>query len=184
MIFTWFFMPNCVNNNDNNDDGGEVAAIEECEHEEKRNSSATMHEEEKVKYSWMIINRRGLFALSSCGILMVFENFKSAFLSVYLEHKGVEKSYHGWVIAISPFFYILSGNFIGYIIDKAPRRIFMFLAFILVTFALFLMGPSQLIGFPDKIWLLYIGTGLIGLASGFVFIPILPEVIESVYIKK
>ena len=59
----------------------------------------------------------------------------------------------------------------------------MFLAFILVSIGLLLMGPSELIGFPDEIWLLYIGTGLIGLASGFVFIPILPEVIESVYIN-
>jgi MFS family permease len=138
MIFTWFFMPNSVNNND---EGGED---ENCEHEHKKDDlvSGAQSEEEKVKYSWMIINRRGLFALSSCGILMVFENFKSAFLSVYLEHKGIDKSYHGWIIAISPFFYIFSGNFIGYVIDKAPRRIFMFFAFILVSFALFMMGPS------------------------------------------
>ncbi len=87
------------------------------------------------------------------------------------------------MISISPFFYIISGNFIRNIIEKAPRRIFMFLAFILVSIGLLLMGPSELIGFPDEIWLLYIGTGLIGLASGFVFIPILPEVIESVYIN-
>jgi MFS family permease len=175
MVFTWFFMPNSVNNNDDGE--------ENCDLDHQPNNSV-QPEEEKVKYSWMVINRRGLFALSSCGILMIFENFKSAFLSVYLEHKGVDKAYHGWIIAISPFFYIFSGNFIGYIIDKAPRRIFMFFAFILVSFALFMMGPSAMIGFPDELWLLYVGTGLIGLASGFVFIPILPEVIESVYIKK
>jgi len=115
---------------------------------------------------------------------MIFENFKSAFLSTHLEKKNVDISYHGWIIAISPFFYIFSGNFIGYVIDKAPRRIFMFFAFIIVSLALFMMGPSASIGFPDELWLLCVGTGVIGLASGFVFIPILPEVIESVYIKK
>lgn len=175
MVFTWFFMPNSVNN-----DADESEEAKNCDHDHK----SIQLEEEKVKYSWMIINRRGLFALSSCGILMIFENFKSAFLSVYLEYRGVDIAYHGWIIAISPFFYIFSGNFIGYIIDKAPRRIFMFFAFLLVSFALFMMGPSAMIGFPDELWLLYVGTGLIGLASGFVFIPILPEVIESVYIKK
>jgi MFS family permease len=115
---------------------------------------------------------------------MIFENFKSAFLSTYLDKNGVDVAYHGWIIALSPFFYILSGNLIGYVIDKAPRRIFMFAAFILVSFALLLMGPSDLIGLPKLIWLLYIGSGLVGLASGFVFIPILPEVIESVYINR
>ena len=88
------------------------------------------------------------------------------------------------IIAISPFFYIFSGNFIGYVIDKAPRRIFMFFAFLLVSVGLFMMGPSDLLGLPKNIELLYVGTGIIGLASGFVFIPILPEVIESVYINK
>jgi len=68
MIFTWFFMPNSVNNND---EGGEY---ENCELEHKRDDlvSGAQSEEEKVKYSWIIINRRGLFALSSCGILMIF----------------------------------------------------------------------------------------------------------------
>ena len=60
----------------------------------------------------------------------------------------------------------------------------MFIAFLLVSVGLFMMGPSDLLGLPKNIELLYVGTGIIGLASGFVFIPILPEVIESVYINK
>ncbi len=132
----------------------------------------------------MIINRRGLFALASCGVLMIFENFKSTFLSTYLEIRHVPLVYHGWIIALSPFFYIISGNVIGFVIDKAPRRVFMFSAFVVVSFALLLMGPSDLLGLPKNMEIIYIGTGLVGLASGFVFIPILPEVIESVYINR
>lgn len=85
---------------------------------------------------------------------------------------------------MSPFFYIISGNVIGFVIDKAPRRVFMLTAFVVVSFALLLMGPSDLLGLPKYMELIYIGTGLVGLASGFVFIPILPEVIESVYINR
>jgi MFS family permease len=113
---------------------------------------------------------------------MTFENFKSSFLSVYLEEQGVPLVYHGWIIALSPFFYILSSNLIGRIIEMAPRRIFMFLAFISVTISLLMMGPTG--SFPDELWLLYVGTGLIGFSSGFIFIPILPESIEAVYIKR
>ena len=185
MFFTFIYMPNSLNNNEDDSHVNETAEEKEIRlQEEKRLSRLSQSVDSDVKYSWIIFNRRALFALISCGMVMVFEYFKSAFMTVYLEEQGVGKQYHGWIIGIPPLFYIISGNVIGHVIDKAPRRIFMFSAFIFMTLALFLMGPSNILGFPKKIWIFFIGYAVNGLASGFVFIPILPEVIESVYMKR
>jgi MFS family permease len=186
MVFTYFYMPNSVNNNDDECHENETAEEKAIRlQEEQRLSRLSMNVDSQVKYSWFIFNRRALFALTSCAMVMIFENFKSAFMTVYLEEdQGVQKEYHGWIIAIPPFFYVISGNVIGHVIDKAPRRIFMFTAFIIMSIALFLMGPSSLLGLPNKLWIFFVGYAVNGLSTGFVFIPILPEVIEAVYIKR
>ena len=49
--------------------------------------------------------------------------------------------------------------------------------------SLILMGPSQLLYIPKQVWIFYIGFGLNGIAQGFLFIPIIPEVIDSIYHK-
>lgn len=41
-----------------------------------------------------------------------------------------------------------------------------------------------MLGLPDSNFLLLLGYALSGIAQGFVFIPLLPEAIESVYIKE
>ena len=48
----------------------------------------------------------------------------------------------------------------------------------------FLMGPSKMLYLLPYIWIYFIGTALNGVAQGFSFIPILPEVIESLYLKQ
>lgn len=46
------------------------------------------------------------------------------------------------------------------------------------------MGPSDILGLPDEFWLFMIGYGLIGLGLGLLFIPVIPEVIDSIYLKE
>jgi hypothetical protein len=52
----------------------------------------------------------------------------------------------------------------------------------MMTFALFVFGPSHLLGLPHKFYLMMIGYGMIGFAEGFLFAPILPEIIDAYYI--
>ncbi len=130
-------------------------------------------------------NRRAAFALISCSMVMLFVSFKQAFMTVVLEHSyDVPIQYHGWIIAMPAMFYIISANVVGSIIDKAPRRIFMLLAFVFIAISNFLMGPSKILHLPPQLWIFFIGYGINGISQGFIFIPILPEVIEAVYQKR
>lgn len=97
---------------------------------------------------------------------------------------GVGKEYHGWIISMPAFFYIISGNVVGAVVDRAPRRIFILSAFVLMAISNFLMGPSKLLFLPPQLWIFFIGYGINGIAQGLVFIPILPEVLEAVYHKQ
>lgn len=46
------------------------------------------------------------------------------------------------------------------------------------------MGPSPFLGLPEtEFKLIVIGWGLIGVAQAFIYIPIMPEIIESMQVK-
>ena len=47
--------------------------------------------------------------------------------------------------------------------------------------SLFLLGPSWLLGLPNSIYVLVAGQALLGGSLAFVFIPILPEMIDALY---
>ena len=46
------------------------------------------------------------------------------------------------------------------------------------------MGPSEYLGFPNELWLILLGYCINGVAQGFIYIPLIPEIIESVYHKE
>jgi MFS family permease len=48
----------------------------------------------------------------------------------------------------------------------------------------FLMGPSKLLFLPPELWIFFVGYAINGISQGFIFIPILPEVLEAIYQKE
>lgn len=57
------------------------------------------------------------------------------------------------------------------------------LTFILLTLSMILFGPSELLGIPNELAYFFIGYALNGISQGFLFVPLLPEIIDSVYHK-
>jgi predicted MFS family arabinose efflux permease len=151
----------------------------------KRESISSKDAEDKVKYSWFLFNRRALFSYLCVAMSMVIASFRSSLMTPYLQdEKGICKEWFGWIIGIPPLFYVISGNLVGKIVDKAPRRVFLLIAFAIMSVSTFMLGPSKLLSFPDKVWILLAGLVINAIAQGFIFIPALPEAIESVYQKK
>jgi hypothetical protein len=93
--------------------------------------------------------------------------------------KKIPLEYNGFIISYGSLMYIISTILTGYIIYIMPKRLFILLSFVSLTLGLFLMGPSSILGLPNYIWLFLIGLGLTDAAQGFLFIPILPEIIEA-----
>jgi MFS family permease len=93
--------------------------------------------------------------------------------------KHVPIQYNGAIASYGSLTYLLTTVLTGYISHIMPKRLFILLSFVSITIGLFLMGPSDILGLPNYIWLFLVGYGLVGAAQGFLFIPILPEIIEA-----
>jgi hypothetical protein len=131
-IIVFVFMPNELNNKP-----------EITEHEiDIINQKAS----KKINYWIFIKNRRCLFALLSCIILNFFVLFKQAFATIVLESIfGIPEKYLGWMVALPALFQIIGAFLVGNYIEKAPKRVFIVTAFLILTLADFLMGPSKIL---------------------------------------
>lgn len=99
------------------------------------------------------------------------------------KEKHVPNKYNGLIVSLASFFYVITTGICGFVIDRFPKRVFILMSFVFSTFALFLMGPSAVLGLPNELWIFLIGYGGLGASLGFIFIPILPEVIDSIYLN-
>ena len=86
-------------------------------------------------------------------------------MTVVLENEyHVDQSYHGWIIAMPALFYVISGNVVGMVIDRAPRRVFICFAFLIMAVSNFLMGPSKLLYLPAELWIFFVGYAINGIS--------------------
>ncbi len=140
--------------------------------------------QQKVPYKWFFITCRGIFGLLTCTYVCLIFSFSESFFTPALkQEKGVDEFYHGFIVCVSPMFYVAFTFIVGYIINKLPKRVFIVLSFAFCSIAIFITGPSYLLGMPNSLWILLIGQALMGASLGLVFIPILPEMIDSIYIS-
>ena len=102
-----------------------------------------------------------------------------------VDTEKVSEDNMGKVLSLAAVFYIISSNIVGKIINKAPRRVFILLCFILIFISNILMGPSYALSLTAYVSpLFFIGQGLNGFSQGFLFIPVLPEIMDAVYCKE
>jgi predicted MFS family arabinose efflux permease len=76
--------------------------------------------------------------------------------------------------------YSIGGFLGGPICALMPRRYVLLTTFILMTYAIVLIGPSQLLDLPDTLPIMLIGLAILGLAIGVLMVPTIPELIEPV----
>jgi hypothetical protein len=55
-----------------------------------------------------------------------------------------------------------------------------FWSILLSVIGLFCVGPSEILRFPDKLWLIFVGLGLLGIGIGGITVPVLPEFVEAI----
>lgn len=144
----------------------------------------SINSKKNVSYMLFLSNRRAMFAYFACAVVCIMTSFSSGFLTVVLtETMEIKEDYVGYILAIPAAAYILSSIFVNKFIDLVPRRIFIAGTFLIYFLATLLLGPSELLSFPKEVYIFMIGYFLSGVAQGFIFIPILPEVIDAVYTK-
>jgi len=80
--------------------------------------------------------------------------------------------------------YAISSPFIGYLTKIIPRSYVTCASFFIATVALFMFGPSYILGFGTNLAILTAGLGLLGVACSVIFVPLLSEIIEGVQEKE
>jgi MFS family permease len=88
----------------------------------------------------------------------------------------------GVMFAIPAVSYVITGTIIFPLIAKKfePRTSMIF-GFIVLGLTCFILGPSNLLGFPDKsLTLMIMGLTILGVGAAFTIIPIIPEMLDTV----
>jgi len=99
-----------------------------------------------------------MFALVTPFMLNIFVNFKQSFISIELVRTfGISEEYHGAIISIPALFTIVGAYVVGMLVNRAPKRVWIFVAFILLTSSEFFFGPSKIIYLNQFTWLFFIG---------------------------
>ncbi len=80
--------------------------------------------------------------------------------------------------------YALSSPFIGLLTKVIQRRYVTCCSFFIATIALFMFGPSKMLGFGTNLAISTVGLGILGVACSVIFVPLLSEIIEGVQEKE
>ena len=99
-----------------------------------------------------------------CIMISVCSSYYNSVLSLVILSYGVNGALAGYVFAVPCFTYAISSICVTYIVKRFPRRLLIFVSFIVTTLSLFMMGPSEVLGFPNYLWLLVLGLALNGTA--------------------
>lgn len=86
----------------------------------------------------------------------------------------------GYYFALLSFPYFFSALLAPVVFGALPRKLQFILCFLLTSVGIMLMGPSEVLGLPDKKYLIMLGLPLLGFVQALVFIPSLPEAIEVI----
>jgi nitrate/nitrite transporter NarK len=108
-----------------------------------RYSRRSQQLEQQVTYKIFFTNVRAMTAIISSMFAMVFMLFYEPVLSKYLEQEhGVSENVVGYYFSIGCFTYAFASPCVGILCAKIPRRYVTLFAFLMVSFSMFLLGPS------------------------------------------
>lgn len=141
--------------------------------------------DKKASFQVFLLNKRAMFSMFSVGIICFFMSYQSSFLTdVLRKEKGIPEVWNGAILALPCLTCTISCILVNYFTGRVPRRIIIFVAFVVLAFSMILQGPSEMLGLPNSNVLMLIGFGLNGFAQGFIYIPLLPDALEAVFLKE
>jgi hypothetical protein len=85
----------------------------------------------------------------------------------------------GFLLVAMAVPYIVGCLSVPYVLKKYSKMNVMIFSFILVSAFSTLFGPSEVLNYPNELYLIVIGLALNGFTNAFSFIPACPEMIES-----
>jgi len=145
----------------------------------------TKEKRQEVKIGWMTLfgNKEVAFALMSCFLGTFNIVFWSAWISTDLGALGFPVDDVGYVIGSQSVVYLIGCLLLPYTCESSPRRLQFTVASFGFGVSMLFFGPSIMLDFPDIYWLIVFAFPLMGLFQVFVFIPIIPEMLERLQVE-
>jgi len=129
----------------------------------------------------LLSTRESFFAFFSVSIGIFNVSFFNVLLTLHLrDDYHVKTNQMGYYFALVSAPYMISSIIFPKIFANTPRKLWFIICFFSSAIGFMLMGPSALLGFADSEILLCIGLFIVGLMQALVFIPSLPEAIDTI----
>lgn len=133
-----------------------------------------------MTYGLIFRCKRAFIAFILCIVAITCMVYIDPILSVRLTYLGMSEENVGFAFAIVGFAFGF-GSFVGgWLCEKFSRLIIMQSALFLLVISELIGGPSLKIGLPVTIWLMMTGIFFINFFGAFLFVPVAPEIIDSV----
>jgi MFS family permease len=100
----------------------------------------------------MITNRHTFFAI----MIALIGTFDIMFFKGFLSAELVEKDYGenaGLIMALPAFTYLVAVLLMPYTCEHTSRKFLFFLSMLGFAGCILLLGPSEILGFPNNVWL-------------------------------
>lgn len=129
-------------------------------------------------------NKHFDFALIACFFGTTNLVYFQGYIGPYLGQFGFDKDQVGYVMAIQQVTYLPMCLILPHFCETAfPRKLQFVIAMFGFAICCFMMGPSSMLNFPSSYWIIIMAFPLMGVFQYFVFIPIIPEMLERVTVE-
>ena len=109
--------------------------------------------------------------------------FKVFFVLELEETYEIDETYAGYLLATTSFVYLIVCLSLPYTCEHSSRKVQYVVAMFGMGICIFLLGPSHLLGLPaDGFYYMVAALPIMGIFQVFVFIPIIPEMIERLQV--
>jgi len=135
---------------------------------------------EEVSTFKLMSNSRFFFGCISQILVYASITYLQPILALHLQLFGYSGSFIGLCFAIPTLIYASTAPLVFLLTGKLPKRTVIFLGYLTMSTALFLIGPSKWLGLQQTSGLILTGLCVLGLGGGMTIIPVLPEMIEAI----
>lgn len=125
-------------------------------------------------------NKRSLISLLTTFVGMLAIFYLDPTLSIRLEEFGVSENNVGYYFAIEGFAFGVGSPITGWLCSKFDRRTIIQFCLFQMGIALFFVGPSELLHFPQTLGFITFGLIALGFGVAGAFVPLIPEIVEAV----
>ena len=139
------------------------------------------------QYSYLDIlkNFRVILSLLSAVVILVLTLFYDGIVAPRFVHIGIGKDTIGFLFGGVALLYSLFSPIVGILAKKFPVRYITLSSFFIGAMAIFMLGPSHILHFPENnITLSISGFLILGVTTATVFVPLLAEIIDAIEEKE